>query len=90
MTEQQSRFLAYAAEGRLLFHTGLWGGAAGYRWCGRDGDEAGQVTQWDTDLLDRLVLRGMLRIEPQAGPSYLKVRVTPAGQAALATLAHAA
>jgi hypothetical protein len=91
MTDHQNRFLNFAAEGRLLFHTGLWGGPAGYRWCGPDGDEAGRVSPWETDLLDQLVLRGMLHIEPQPGPAYRRVMVTAKGQAALpTTLAYAA
>lgn len=84
MVEQRGRLLTYAAQGRLLFHTGLWGGPAGYRWCGSDGMEAGLVSPAETEVLDQLVYRGLISVVPQRGPAYRRVVVTPAGRTALA------
>jgi hypothetical protein len=90
MTDHRTRFLGCVAEGRLLFHTGLWGGPAGYRWCGPDGNEAGLVSPWETEMLDQLVYRGLIRVEPCPGPAYRRVVTTPAGLAALDAAAKVA
>ncbi|GAA5122608.1 hypothetical protein [Haloechinothrix salitolerans] len=83
MTDRELEPLHDAAAGNLLFHTGRWGGPAGYRWRGPDGDEAGLVPSWQELELDRLRGLGLVVIEPGRGPFDRKVTVTERGIAAL-------
>lgn len=90
MTDHELRLLRYAADDELLFHTGSWGGPAGYRWQGPDGGEAGQVPPWDEPVLDRLADRGLITVEARRGPLDRRVMLSQAGAAAVATLTAAA
>lgn len=83
MTDRELLSLRDAAAGELLFHTGQWGGPPGYRWRGPDGDEAGQVPQWEAEELDLLLARGLITVERRLGPFDRPVRATPAGLSVL-------
>ncbi|MQA64091.1 MAG: hypothetical protein GEU86_22145 [Actinophytocola sp.] len=83
MTDRDLIPLQDVAAGNLLFHTGRWGGPAGYRWCGPDGEEAGQVPGWEEVQLDRLRTLGLIAIETRRGPFDRKVTVTAQGLAEL-------
>ncbi|MGH3951318.1 MAG: hypothetical protein ACRDSE_19735 [Pseudonocardiaceae bacterium] len=90
MTDRELLPLRHAAAGELLFHTGRWGGPAGYRWRGPDGTEAGLVPPWETEELDRLHDRGLISVERRLGPSDRPITATEAGIAALTTSVQAA
>lgn len=79
MNDHGLTLIRLAANGELLFHMGTWGGAAGYRWCGPDGTEAGIVPPWEDDVLDALAERGMLTIETRLGPLDRRVVPTRSG-----------
>lgn len=76
--------LQHAAAGKLLFHTGRWGGHPGYRWCDQDGCDAGEVPQWEADALDDLSRDGLIAIEHRMGPLERRVFVTDRGRTTLA------
>lgn len=90
MTDRELLPLQHAAAGELLFHTGRWGGPAGYRWRGPDGTEAGQVPAWEATELDRLHDRGWIAVESRLGPFDRPIKATPQGIAALTTWERAA
>ncbi|MPZ00628.1 MAG: hypothetical protein GEU97_22165 [Actinophytocola sp.] len=83
MTDRELRRLQDVAEGHLLFHTGRWGGPAGYRWRGPDGAEAGTVPPWQEEELDRLRDLGLIAIETRRGPFDRLVTITSRGLSAL-------
>lgn len=83
MTDMELALLEQAAQGGLLFHTGSWGGSAGYRWCGPDGEEAGVVPRTQDLELERLQGRGLIEVTPRTGPLDRRVVATSAGLAAL-------
>ncbi len=83
MNSHELNLLQLAADGELLFHTGTWGGPAGYRWCGVDGTEAGIVPPWEADTLDALADRGMIAVEPRLGPFDRRVSPTQLGMSIL-------
>lgn len=89
MNDRELQALEHTAAGKLLFHRG-WGPAAGYRWCGPDGTEAGAVPHWESDALDHLAGCGLIAIEPRLGPADCRVRLTPTGATALHGLPLAA
>ncbi|HKS46495.1 MAG TPA: hypothetical protein VJT49_15560 [Amycolatopsis sp.] len=90
MNDQELTALQHVADNEVLFHRGMWSGPAGYRWRGPDGIEAGSVPQWETEVLDLLIFRGMIRTERRLGPLDRELAVTPTGEAALGRLAAAA
>lgn len=83
MTDRELIPLQHAAAGKLVFHTGRWGGSAGYRWCDQDGCGVGEVALWESDALDRLQGEGLIAIEHRNGPLERRVRVTEVGRSAL-------
>ncbi len=89
MTDRELARLQDVAEGKLLFHTGRWGGPAGYRWRGPDGAEAGTVPPWQEVELDRLRDLGLIAIETRRGPFDRLVTITAHGLSAL-RVSHAA
>lgn len=89
MNDRELQALEHTAAGELLFHRG-WGAAAGYRWCGPDGTEAGAVPHWESDALDHLAGCGLIAIEPRLGRADRRVRLTPTGATALHGLPLAA
>ncbi|MGH3951875.1 MAG: hypothetical protein ACRDSE_22615 [Pseudonocardiaceae bacterium] len=90
MTERELIPLQHVSADELLFHTGRWGGPAGYRWRGNDGEEAGHVPAWENEVLDGLEGRGLIEVQPRRGPSDRPVTITDAGIAALSNLHEAA
>ncbi|SDD10434.1 hypothetical protein [Actinokineospora iranica] len=90
MTEQERQALRHVAAGQLLYHTGLWGGPAGYRWRGQDGSEAGVVSPWETQALYSLTSGGLIAVEARTDPFARRVRITAAGMSMLGELAQAA
>lgn len=83
MTDSELTLLQQAANGALLFHIGRWGGPAGYRWCGPDGQEAGMVPPAQDLTLEQLNARGLIAIMPRTGPLDRRVVATATGLAAL-------
>src|SRR6266540_1378634 len=79
MSENELSALRHAADGMLLFHNGLWGAPAGYRWAGPDGTSAGQVPQWESEVLDLLERRHLVSVRPGFGAKDRPVVVTEAG-----------
>lgn len=75
--------LQHAAAGKLLFHTGRWGGHPGYRWRDQDGCDAGEVPQWESDALDSLSRDGLIAIEHRMCPLERRILVTANGWTAL-------
>jgi hypothetical protein len=90
MNENQLQALRHVAANEVLFHRGTWGGPQGYRWRGPDGAEAGLVPQWESDALDTLASRSLIKAERRRGPLDRGVTITPTGAAALGTLREAA
>jgi hypothetical protein len=90
MTKNEMSTLRHVADGMVLFHNGLWGGPAGYRWAAEDGSTAGQVPQWESDVLDLLERRALITIRPTVGPRDMPVAATPAGLTRLSSLEHGA
>ncbi|HEV2779843.1 MAG TPA: hypothetical protein VGX25_10640 [Actinophytocola sp.] len=86
MTQNELNALRHAAEGSLLFHNGLWGTPAGYRWAAPDGSSAGQVPQWECETLDLLERRRLIAIRPATGARDVPVVATAAGIRLLSTL----
>jgi hypothetical protein len=80
MDERTLHALAQVASGDVEFHTGAWGGPAGYRWRGVAG---GSPIPWD-GVLERLEAKHLIAVEPRLGPLERRVRVTPDGIALLA------
>jgi hypothetical protein len=79
MNDRARQALEQVASGHVEFHTGAWGGPAGYRWQGA----AGPIT-WD-DELERLEAKHLIVIEHRLGPLERRVSVTSHGIAALGT-----
>jgi hypothetical protein len=86
MTEDELAALRHAAAGMLLFHNGLWGASAGFRWAGPDGADAGQVPQWECEVLELLEHRGLVSVRPCVGARDSAVLVTAAGMRVLSTV----
>ncbi|WP_026421137.1 hypothetical protein [Actinokineospora inagensis] len=87
MTENETRALRHAAEGAVLFHSGLWGVPAGFLWAGSDGAPAGHVPQWVAEALTMLECRGLVVFRAAVGTRDTVVRVTEAGVRALGRIA---
>jgi hypothetical protein len=87
VTNEEIRALRHAAEGQVLFHNGLWGAPAGYRWSAPDGSSAGRVPQWESEVLDLLVRRGLIAVDPVTGARDGVLAATGAGLAALSAAA---
>ncbi|GAA3033165.1 hypothetical protein [Actinokineospora globicatena] len=83
MTDDERRALRHAAEGAVLFHSGLWGVPTGFLWAGPDGGPAGRVPQWVTEALTVLERRGLVVFRVVLGTKDVAVRVTEAGLRAL-------
>jgi hypothetical protein len=79
MDDRARRALEEVASGHVEFHTGAWGGPAGYRWRGVAG---GVPTTWDGEL-ERLEAKHLIAIEQRLGPLERRVSVTSVGIAAL-------
>ena len=77
MDDRARQALEQVASGHVEFHTGAWGGPAGYRWLGA----AGSVP-WD-DELERLEAKHLIAVEQRLGPLERRVSVTSDGLAAL-------
>ena len=86
MTRNDLNALRHAAAGLLLFHSGLWGAPAGYRWAAPDGSSAGQVPQWESEALDLLERRGLVSIRPVIGARESAVAATALGRDMLSTV----
>lgn len=86
MTENEMRALRHAAAGQFLFHNGLWGAPAGYRWAAPDGTSAGHVPQWECEILDLLERRRLIAIRPATGARDILVTITPAGLDLMSTV----
>jgi hypothetical protein len=86
MTENELSALRHVVDGTVLFHNGLWGAPAGYRWAAPDGSSAGHVPQWECETLDLLERRKLVTIRPVTGARDVHVTATPAGLATLSTL----
>ena len=84
--EKELNVLRHAADGMLLYHNGLWGAPAGYRWAGPDGASAGQVPQWETEVLDLLERRHLVSVRPGFGAKDRPVLVTEAGLRVLSSV----
>ena len=79
MNDRARQVLEQVASGDVEFHTGAWGGPAGYCWRGA----AGRVPlAWDGELA-RLEASHLIAIEPRLGPLERRVSVTTDGMAAL-------
>lgn len=87
MTDNELCALLHAAEGRVLFHNGLWGACVGYQWAGPDGQEAGHVPPWESEALDRLRRKRMVDVQSDPGPFSAPVVATDTGKARL-SLSH--
>jgi hypothetical protein len=81
MDDEARRALAQVASGHVEFHTGAWGGPAGYRWRGAAG-----VMPLGC-VLERLEAKHLIAVEPRLGPLERRVTVTSDGIAALADTA---
>lgn len=79
MDDRARQALEQVASGHVEFHTGAWGGPAGYRWRGTDG---GAPISWD-GVLERLEARRLIVVEQRLGPLERRVSVTLDGMAAL-------
>jgi hypothetical protein len=90
MTENELRALRHAVDGQLLFHNGLWGAPAGYRWAAPDGSCAGHVPQWECEALDLLERRRLILIRHGVGARDVPVVATGAGITALSIMDSAA
>jgi pimeloyl-ACP methyl ester carboxylesterase len=78
MDDRARQALEQVASGHVEFHTGAWGGPAGYRWRG-----AGAVPiPWD-GVLARLEAQQLIAIEQRLGPLERRVSVTRVGITAL-------
>lgn len=78
MDDKALHALEQVASGHVEFHTGAWGGPAGYCWRG-----AGSVPNtWDY-VLARLEAKHLIAIEQRLGPLERRVSVTSDGAAAL-------
>jgi hypothetical protein len=81
MDDRARQALEQVASGHVEFHTGAWGGPAGYRWRG----VAGVVPIiWDGEL-ERLEAKHLIVIEQRLGPLERRVSVTSHGIAALSS-----
>lgn len=79
MDDRARLALEHVASGHVEFHTGAWGGPAGFRWRGVDG---GAPISWH-DVLERLEARRLIEIEHRLGPLERRVSVTTDGIAVL-------
>lgn len=79
MNDRARQALEQVASGHIEFHTGAWGGPAGYRWQGATG--SAPIT-WDGEL-ERLEAKHLIAIEQRLGPLERRVSLTPHGIAAL-------
>jgi len=79
MDDRALHALEQVASGDVEFHTGAWGGPAGYRW---RGVACGGPIPWD-GVLERLEAKHLITIEHRLGPLERRVRVTSDGIALL-------
>jgi hypothetical protein len=79
MDDEALAALAQVASGHVEFHSGAWGGAAGYRWRG-----VGSCvpSTWE-GALERLAAKRLIAVEQRLGPLERTVSITSAGVAAL-------
>jgi hypothetical protein len=81
MNDRARQALQQVASGHVEFHTGAWGGPAGYRWKGAAG---GVPIIWNGEL-ERLEANHLIAIEQRLGPLERRVDVTSRGIAALSS-----
>jgi|1185.fasta_scaffold1057616_1 hypothetical protein len=81
MNDRARQALEQVASGHVEFHTGAWGGPAGYRWKGAAG---GVPITWNGEL-ERLEANHLIAIEQRLGPLERRVDVTSRGLAALSS-----
>jgi hypothetical protein len=79
MNDSARQALEQVASGHVEFHTGAWGGPAGYCWRGVAG---GVPITWNGEL-ERLEAKHLIAIEQRLGPLERRVNVTSQGIAAL-------
>jgi hypothetical protein len=79
MDDRARKALEQVASGHVEFHTGAWGGPAGYRWRGGAG---GIPITWIGEL-EWLEANHLIAIEQRLGPLERRVNVTSHGIAAL-------
>jgi hypothetical protein len=90
MTQNEMSALRHVADGLVLFHNGLWGAPAGYRWAAPDGTSAGHVPQWECETLDLLERRRLIAVRQATGARDIPVVATDAGRRLLSTLDNVA
>jgi len=81
MDDRARQALEQVASGHVEFHTGAWGGPAGYRWRG----VAGDVPIIWNGALEQLEAKHLIAIEQRLGPLERRVSVTSHGMAALSS-----
>jgi hypothetical protein len=79
MDDRARQALEQVASGHVEFHTGAWGGPAGYRWRSAYG---GGPISWD-GVLEQLEARRLIEVEQRLGPLERRVSVTSDGMAIL-------
>jgi hypothetical protein len=79
MDDRVRQVLEQVASGHVVFHTGAWGGPAGYRWRGVGG---GVPSTWES-VLARLEANCLIAVEQRLGPLERTVVITSDGLAAL-------
>jgi len=79
MDDEARAALAQVASGHVEFHTGAWGGPAGYHWCGVG---SGVPGTWEC-VLERLEAKHLIAVEQRLGPLERAVSITSDGLAAL-------
>ncbi len=79
MDDKALAALEQVASGHVEFHTGAWGGPAGYHWRG----VSGGVPSTLQGVLERLEAKRLIAVEQRLGPLERTVRITSDGLAAL-------
>jgi len=79
MDDKALQALEQVASGHVEFHTGAWGGPAGYRW---RGVSSWVPSTWER-VLERLEAKRLIAVEQRLGPLERVVSITSDGLAAL-------
>lgn len=83
MNTSELHALGDVANQVVRYHSGLWGGPAGYR-RGKPADNSTDtVAAWEQSALDLLVRQHLVAFEPRLGVQDALVIVTDAGRRAL-------
>jgi hypothetical protein len=79
--------LRHVSNGQVVFHNGLWGPEMCYMWASPEpGRGRGRVSPAETQVLDSLIGRALIKVQPGHGATDVPVVLTEKGREYLCRL----